>query len=94
MGKVHKLQEAITGKKFKNRDFPGYLMVKTLCFQCRGWEFNPWLGNTDIACHMVWSKYNKNYIYIFLKGQEHLDVVCSRQRPLHQLHDPGGVQGP
>ena len=36
MGKVHKLQEAITGKKFKNRDFPGYLMVKTLCFQCRG----------------------------------------------------------
>ena len=26
-------------------DFPGCLVVKTLCFQCRRYGFNPWLGN-------------------------------------------------
>ena len=26
-------------------DFSGSPVVKTLCFQCRGHRFNPWLGN-------------------------------------------------
>ena len=25
-------------------DFPGSPMVDTLCFQCRGNEFDPWIG--------------------------------------------------
>ena len=31
--------------KVAKRGFPGYPMVKTLHFQCRGPGFNPWLGN-------------------------------------------------
>ena len=27
------------------RDFPGGPAVKTLCFQCRGYGFDPWSGN-------------------------------------------------
>ena len=27
------------------RDFPGGPVVKSPCFQCRGWGFDPWLGN-------------------------------------------------
>ena len=26
-------------------DFPGGLVVKTLCFYCMGHGFDPWLGN-------------------------------------------------
>ena len=26
-------------------DFPGSPVVKTLCFQCKGLRFDPWLGN-------------------------------------------------
>ena len=29
-------------------DFPGSPVVKTLCFQCRGYRFNPWFGETKI----------------------------------------------
>ena len=25
--------------------FPGCPVVKTLCFQCKGREFDPWVGN-------------------------------------------------
>ena len=31
-------------KKSHGKDFPGGPMVKTLYFQCKGNEFNPWLG--------------------------------------------------
>ena len=31
--------------KKKSRDFPGGPGLKTLCFHCKGREFNPWLGN-------------------------------------------------
>ena len=34
-------------------DFPGGPVVKTLCFHCRGRGFNPWLGNSDPACHVA-----------------------------------------
>ena len=34
-------------------DFHGGLVVKTLCFQCRGCGFHPWLGNQDSTCHEV-----------------------------------------
>ena len=26
-------------------DFAGSLVVRTLCFHCRGHQFDPWLGN-------------------------------------------------
>lgn len=29
----------------KYRDFLGGPVVKTLCFQTRGWRFDPWSGN-------------------------------------------------
>ena len=32
-------------KAINYRDFPGGLMVKTPCFQCRGHRFDPWLEN-------------------------------------------------
>ena len=35
----------IDGINFCHRDFPGGLLVKTFCFQCRGWGFDPWSGN-------------------------------------------------
>ena len=34
------------------RDFPGGLVVKTLCLHCRGAECHPWQGNWDLACCM------------------------------------------
>ena len=30
---------------FKKLDFPGALVVKTRCSQCRGAQFDTWLGN-------------------------------------------------
>ena len=29
----------------EGRDFPGGPVAKTLCSQCRGPRFDPWLGN-------------------------------------------------
>ena len=34
-------------------------MVKTLCAQCRGWGFNPWLGNRSCITHGMAKKKNK-----------------------------------
>ena len=33
--------------KLIRRDFPGGPVVKTLCFQSRGYGFDFWLGNLD-----------------------------------------------
>ena len=35
-----------TFKRVHIRDYPGGLLVKTLCFHCRGHGFDPWLGNS------------------------------------------------
>ena len=35
------------------RDFPGGLVVNTLCFHCRGCRYGPCLGNWDPTCCMV-----------------------------------------
>ena len=32
-----------------------------LCFHCRGYRFNPWLGNRDPPSHVVWPKIIKNF---------------------------------
>ena len=47
-------------------------MVKTLYFQCRGHEFEPWLGEQILTCHVVGAKkflniyrYNVYKIYIY-----------------------------
>ena len=32
-------------KEMENRDFPGGSVTKTPCTQCRGLEFDPYLGN-------------------------------------------------
>ena len=34
-------------------DFPGDSMVKILCFHCRGYGFNPWLG--ELRSHKLYS---------------------------------------
>ena len=36
--------------KSEGRDFPGGLVVKTPCFQCRGCRFDSWSGNKDPTC--------------------------------------------
>ena len=40
-------------------DFPGGPVVKTPSSQCRGHRFDPWSGNKDLACCMVWPKKKK-----------------------------------
>ena len=48
--------------KHLSRDFPGGPAVKTLCSQCRGPRFDPWLGTkiphtaTKPACHNYWAR--------------------------------------
>ena len=56
-------------------DFPDGPVAKTPHFYCRGHGFNPWLGNQDPACHMVWPpKKNRNVkSVIVLKNQERGD---------------------
>ena len=39
------------------RDFPGGPVVKTLCFQGRGYVFNPWSRNKDPRCHAAQPKH-------------------------------------
>lgn len=46
------------------RNFPSGTEVKTLQFQCRGCQFNPWMGNYDPAFHATQPK-NKITIRIF-----------------------------
>ena len=46
--------------QFKStQDFPGGPVVKTV-FSLRGQGFDPWLGNKDPTCHLVWPKISKN----------------------------------
>ena len=42
-----------------SRDCPGSPVVKNPHFQCRGHGFNPWSGNQDPICCMVWPKKKK-----------------------------------
>ena len=37
-------------------DFPGGPVVKTPHFQCKGHRFDPWSGNQDPTCRVVWPK--------------------------------------
>ena len=49
-------------------------MVKTLCFQCRGHGFDPWLGNLDPTCSAVCSQTEKKKksIKVFMKSKENI----------------------
>ena len=40
-------------------------VVKTPCFHCRGHRFNPWSGNWDSACFMVWHKIKYKIIILW-----------------------------
>ena len=45
-------------------DFPGGLVVKTLCSQCRGHGFDPWSGiKHDPACHVAWPENSVTWSY-------------------------------
>lgn len=41
-------------------DFPDSSVVKTPCYHCGGAQVDPWLGNKDPACPMIWPKDNKS----------------------------------
>ena len=41
-------------KKKVLKDFPGSLVVQTLCFQCRSVGLNPGWG-TKVPCHTMWA---------------------------------------
>ena len=51
-------------------DFLGGPVVKTLRFHYKGHRFNPWSGNEDLACNMVWQKLGKKKKYRFKKFRE------------------------
>ena len=36
------LESTGTLQSMDSQDFPGYPVVKTLCFQCKGHGFDPW----------------------------------------------------
>ena len=42
--------KSTTLKKSLIQDFPSSLMVKTLCFYCRGDRFDPWSGKFHMPC--------------------------------------------
>ena len=42
---LKKKKEVLGDQERRYWDFPGSPVVKTLCSQCRGHGFNPWLGN-------------------------------------------------
>ena len=46
-------------------DFPGGPVAETLCSQCRGHRFNPWLGNYDPTCCAAQPK--EFFFFKFLK---------------------------
>ena len=48
----------LVSKVQQNVDFPGGLVVKTPCFQCRVWGFDSWLGKVPY-CWVVWPKKKK-----------------------------------
>ena len=43
-------------KKSTNREFPGGLVVKTLCLECRRCGFDHRSGNLYPTCHAAWQK--------------------------------------
>ena len=46
----------------KSQDFPDSSGVKTLHFQCRRCEFDPWSRNQDSTCQMVQPKKKKQKV--------------------------------
>ena len=50
-------------------DFPGFPVIKTLHFHCRGYTFNPWWAKF----HMLWGleKKKKKNLFKILKRKEH-----------------------
>ena len=48
-------------------EFPGRPVVKTPCFQCWGYGFNPWLGNQDPASLVQCGQNEKKQYKAFLK---------------------------
>ena len=43
-------------------DFPGGPVVKILCFHGREHSVDPWSGNQDHTCHVVWPKKRKENV--------------------------------
>jgi len=56
--------EVSTMKNIGRGNFPGGLVAKIPCFQCRGPGFDPWLGNeiTYAATKTQCSKINKYFL--------------------------------
>ena len=52
--------------KDKYWDFPVSPVVKTLCFQCRGYGFISW--PEELRSHMPWSMAKLTHTWIFFKG--------------------------
>ena len=55
-----KAKKTIEMEEIYCMEFPSSLVIKTLCFHCRGHGFKPWSGNQDPASCPLWPK----YIYI------------------------------
>lgn len=46
--------------KFTYMELPGGLVVRILCFNCRGHGFDPYSWDSDPACHGMWPKKGEN----------------------------------
>ena len=57
MGSIwYKTLSSLSSRIPVSGDFPGSPVVKTLCFQCRVFGFDPWLENQDPTGCVVWPK--------------------------------------
>ena len=64
-----KRQSSLISQVCKSTQYDGASLggpvLNTLAFQYRRWRFNPWTGNHDPTCHMVWPKKPQLYIHIY-----------------------------
>ena len=44
---IRKKNKNTNSKRYVHGDFPGGPVVRTAHFHCRGYGFDPWLGNSD-----------------------------------------------
>ena len=70
-----------------DRDLPGGPVVKTQTFLCRGCRFDPWWGDWDPACSVVWPKKKKlqqqGYFCYFLISSQLLSKLEHLDHPFH-----------
>ena len=65
------------------REFPNASLVKTPCFQCKGYRFNPLSGNQDPTWHISSVQFSCSVMSNSLQshGLQHIRPPCSSPTP-------------